>query len=779
MRSLLWGSSATQSGPGRALVGSVPVGEGPSFSAVDPATHTLYVANGFNQNGNGDGGNTVTVIDERHCQARDVSRCKGPWPTLRVGSNPNAEPSAIAIDQQTDTLYVADPGDNTMAVFNGASCNARTSAGCGQAPVMVPVGVGPVAIFEDPANHTVYVSNVVDNDLSMLNTATCNATNLTGCPTTPPPTVTFAGTPAAGEVDEANHTVYVPVCGNPNVGCPAGANGVSVFDASTCNATVQSGCDQLGTLTIPIRSSISVPVGLQVDPANQTLYVADGDNTISAFNLSVCSAGDLAGCTTDTPGTVTLPAVGFAVTLFVAVDEANHTVYVTDQKDDSLTAINANICNGGDPAGCATLDPPEIHTGTNPQGITLDPSTQTFYVDNELSNNVSVIDPNQCDAQTTVGCRARVPEAPIGFEAPATADPAVATAYVANGASTVAMLNTSTCNAHRLVGCGATAPTVTVGAYPSAVALDPVTHTVYVANAGAGASGTISVFDDRSCNATDQSGCAAVATLNVPDGNPDAVAVNPITDTVYVATITNDGGPDLISVFNGATCNAASQSGCSQTPAEAQTGPDGAGEGGSVEYLAVNPATNTIYATSVTTGGPFLGHTVYVIGGPTCDAADMAGCANPPATISVGTDPFFGDANPFGIAVDQATDTVYTANIYNGEGPSTVSVINGAICNAHTTGGCDQTPAVAPAGFGTAAIAVDPSTNNVYTTNIQDTSVTAIDGNTCNGIDNHGCATTKTEAIVGDYPAAISLDPQVGTAYVADSEGISLMPLTP
>ncbi|MGO9793041.1 MAG: YncE family protein, partial [Solirubrobacteraceae bacterium] len=252
-------------GSGSALVGSAPVGNGPDFTAVDPATHTLYVTNGFNENGNPDGGNTVSVIDERHCQADDVSRCNGPWPTLTVGSDPNADPSAVTIDQQTDTLYVADSNDNTVAVFNGATCNAETSAGCGQTPAMVPVGMLPVAIFDDPANNTVYIPNAIEDDLSMLDSATCNAIDLAACPTTPPPTVTVAGNPAAGAVDPSNHTVYVTVCGDADFGCSAGTNGVSVFDASTCNATVQSGCDQLGTLPTAIP-----PVGAQVDPANQT-----------------------------------------------------------------------------------------------------------------------------------------------------------------------------------------------------------------------------------------------------------------------------------------------------------------------------------------------------------------------------------------------------------------------------------------------------------------------------------------------------------------------------
>ena len=263
------------------------------------------------------------------------------------------------------------------------------------------------------------------------------------------------------------------------------------------------------------------------------------------------------------------------------------------------------------------------------------------------------------------------------------------------------MLDTRTCNARRSMGCSATSPTVAVGTNPAAVAVDPATHTVYVANAGKpDSAGTVTVLDDRRCNSTDQSGCAA-STLNVPDGNPDGIAVNPLTDTVYVATLTSDGGPDLISVFNGGTCNAATTTGCGQTPASVATGSDG-GPDGSTEYVAVNPSTNTIYATNVTHGNPFLGDTVYVIDGPTCDAADTTGCGNPPATISVGSDPFFGDANPFGIAVDQATDTIYTANIVNGEGRGFVSVIDGATCNSQNMSGCDQTPATAPAGFGTA-----------------------------------------------------------------------------
>jgi DNA-binding beta-propeller fold protein YncE len=376
-------------------------------------------------------------------------------------------------------------------------------------------------------------------------------------------------------------------------------NGWTVFDANTCNATVQAGCGDLGYLS----GDPAGPFDAEVDYANDTLYTANYDNTISAFDLADCNGSDLADCAKETPGTVTpFPSPGFEHSLWLAVDAANHSVYVAYQKDDALLVIDADKCDGTDPAGCATLTPPEIHTGADPESVVLDPQTQTLYTANEVDNDVSVIDAARCDAQTTSGCRHPAPEVAIPAGGLA-ADPAVATTYVPTSSTAVAMTDTNECNAFHASGCSARPPTLTVGANPGPVTIDPATHTVYVANAGAGSTGSVTVFNDRTCNATDQTGCGTISTLQVPGGKPDAIAVNPLTDTIYVATITDDG-PDLISVFSGATCDTTDANGCNQAPATIAVGSSGGAPNNSSLEVAINPATNTIYASNVFNTGP-------------------------------------------------------------------------------------------------------------------------------------------------------------------------------
>ena len=762
-----FGASAAPSGLGSARVGSARVGKGPSELAVDPATHTIYVANGNNDNGPDAGGDTVSVIDTRRCDARDVSRCKGRWPTIKVGKLP----AGIAVDEQTDTVYVASVGSDSVSVFNGATCNAIDASGCQQTPASVPVGLGPLGLYADPANHTVYVANFGapatggdpgnSTTVSMIDSATCNATDLAACPATPPATVTVGGAPSAVTVDQDTGSAYVTTIGKGL------QNGWSVFNATTCNATVQSGCGSIGRLP----GDSAGPSDGEVDDANHTLYTANYDNTISAFDLSRCNAADLAGCAHDKPGTVTpWPNPGFQENdLYAVVDPSLHSVYVSYEKDAALVVVNTNVCDGTHIAACARLRPASVHTGAEPEDVILDPTTQTLYTANEVDNDISVIDPSKCSAANTTGCRHPAPSVAIPGAGAVATDTAVHTAYVASGTDELAMINTRRCRADRTAGCAQTPPDAKVGKYPADVATNPKTGTVYVAGYGPHSTSEIIVINAHRCNAAHTAGCSKFKTLRIGAGLPNQLAVNPVTDTVYV-TIATAHGPDIVDVFNGATCNATNATGCHQKPGELKLGSSGGGLGKSSLYLAVNPRTNTLYATHVVWANQDA-HTVYVLNGATCDAADHAGCGQTPATITVGDD-------PRAPAVDPGTNTIYVANHAEGDYAATVSVINGATCNATHHRGCHHRPPVTSVGFGAISLAVDPSSHRVYSTNLQDTSVSVIDGASCDGRHHGGCRKRPVQDAVGNYPSAIAADPGAGTAYVANTDNtVSVVPL--
>ena len=767
-------------GFGSALVGSAPAGKFPAAVAFDPATHTIYVADGFGYSGPVAPGDTVSVIDSRHCNARGVSSCPGPWPTITVGSGTASdEPSGVAVDVASDTVYVSNFGAGSVSVINGATCNAMVRSGCGQTAVSVPVGDNPVGLFADPDNQTVYVPNVGDTAVSMIDSANCNATDPAGCPSTPPPTVDVGANPTSAEADLATHTVYVSTVG--------AANGWAVFDSDTCNATVQSGCGTQGALV----GDPSGPNDADIDAGDDTLYTANFDNTVSAFDLSHCNAGDLDGCATQTAGVVTpFPDPGFGEnTVWVAVDQALHTVYAVYDRDDVLVAIDTDVCNGAHPAACATLDPPTIHTGAQPAGVVLDARTQTLYVADELGDDVSVIDATRCNAQITLGCRHRPPAVALAAPGGVAVDGIEHTAYVTTASDGVALIDTRRCSARHTQGCDAAPALVPAGDTPVAVAVSRSTHTIYVADYGSGAAGAVSVLDARACAAADPAGCATLHTLTVPGGHPDDLALNPLTGTLYVATVA-PSGPDLVTVFNGRTCNATNAGGCGQTPATLEVGESG--DGSSALTIAANPLTDTLYATDLVTAGPgaFTGSTVYVMDGAHCNAIDRSGCQQAPASIMVPAAASSG-STPVGLAVDPLTDTVYTADLDGGDaGTGTVGVIDGATCNGHTTSGCGQTPLTVPTQFGTEGVAVDPGTHEVYANNIEDSSVSVIDGGECNARETPGCSRASATVPVRDYPGAsltevaqasnssepIAIDPYSGTVYVQTIEGVSVIP---
>ena len=229
-----------------------------------------------------------------HAASRPAARTLGLLPRVLVGSGPQQ----VALDTATHTAYVADQNDDALSVINTSSCNALNIRGCGQVPATVAAGNGPVALAVNQATDTVYVADVSSDTVSVINGATCNASRTSGCGQKPP-LVTVAGGPDAVAVDPATDTVYVTSGGTNFSGT---GHELSVINGATCNGTVTSSCGQVpATVTVG-----SFPFGAAFDSATDTVYVTNAnDNTMSVVNAAVCNAERISGCG-QRPPTVTV-----------------------------------------------------------------------------------------------------------------------------------------------------------------------------------------------------------------------------------------------------------------------------------------------------------------------------------------------------------------------------------------------------------------------------------------------------------------------------------------
>jgi YVTN family beta-propeller protein len=301
--------------------------------------------------------------------------------------------------------------------------------------------------------------------------------------------------------------------------------------------------------------------------------------------------------------------------------------------------------------------------------------------------------------------------------------------------------------------------TIPVGSNPAGIAVNPVTNRVYVAN---NASNSVTVIDGVT---------NAAATLQIPSANlPKVVAVNPVTDKIYIGGESDN----RVTVIDGAT-------GTTSTVSD----PNAAGSNPSA--IAVNPVTNKIYIANSPQEFGWPG-SVTVIDGATNATSTIAldrsanAIAVNPATnrVYVAAEYYsamvnFGEmfeidgtanvATPIssgsgwdGFAVNSATNRIYAA-----ERPPDDSVesVNGVLA----IDGATDTTTIIPVGVNPVGIAGNEGTNTYYVADGGSSfdrdvprTVTVIDG-----------ATNATSTIaVGDYIAAIAADPVANKVYVAN-----------
>jgi DNA-binding beta-propeller fold protein YncE len=333
-------------------------------------------------------------------------------------------------------------------------------------------------------------------------------------------------------------------------------------------------------------------------------------------------------------------------------------------------------------------------------------------------------------------------------------DPVTQTLYVESDPEnsthgTVTVLNASTCSRLRASGCVSTTPSVPAGDGPVSIAVDQITDTIYVVNSN---SNTVSVIDGAACNARNISGCSHQPPAVAVGSNPVDVAVNQATDTVYVANWGNGAGA-TVSVINGRTCNGRVASGCGRPSATVTIGTGPAG-------VIVDQSTNTLYAATIAPNGA---EAVSVIDGATCNGAKTSGCRRKPPSVPVGT----GSARyNVAFAIDQATETLYVANWAD----NTLSMIDTADCNGTITSGCAQHPSTVRVGRGPDGIALDFATHTVYVANVTDDTISVLDAAACNATVSSGCGTPSRSLRTGHSPRWVTVDQETDTIYVTNGD---------
>lgn len=673
-------------------IATISPGPYPADLVLDAAHRTLFAGLA---GGNSD---SIAVIDIGNCNATNTSGC-GQTPKQVVFSGnrnwrggaasvPFGFPAIMDLDETTHTLYVPDANEGPVYLLDTSTCNGST-ASCSSPIVTAVMGDGVVV---ERAHHSVFVVQAISfsNQIRIFDSSTCNSTNQTGCGAPPSQSFTagfFPNLPAT--VDEATHTLYMPAA-FPNI--------LGVIDTSVCNASTTVGCGSAAQVHVQAYGFAAV-----FDPLTKTVYVENNLSTsISVVNAATCNAMNHSGCNQKPP----ILATGLAPAPF-GYNPVTQTLYVSAQETNFAWVLDGSNCNGTKTSGC-TREAPTTNTGSGPSGLDLNPNTKTLYVANQGGNTVSVIDASVCNEQQPGGCNQTWPTVGLGATPFRVAvNKTTNTVYVANFNGTLSVINGATCNGSVHSSCNQAPATTTVGARPNDLVVDEPSNTIYVANRN---SNTVSVVDGRHCQGSDTSGCSqAWFTFNVGQA-PQALAFNPNNQTLYVgldtgayvsvvsalhcnnhdttdcsakATVPVHDSPIgigvvldkntiyvvdrfsmSVSIFDGSMCNGSNVAGCPTSMAPR------------VSIAAFPDALDNPFTTFITGRQIVIDqtkHTVFiptqgdtdlvVLNGNDCRADHLNGCKPKISSPRTGGTPNFA-------AVDPSTETVYVANLQE----STVSL---------------------------------------------------------------------------------------------------------
>ncbi len=475
---------------------------------------------------------------------------------------------------------------------------------------------------------------------------------------------------------------------------------------------------------------------------------------VAAFDAAGAAANDQQGAgpaAAPTPWVVATVALG-SNPRGVAADATNGRVYVGL----SSGAPGANIAVVAAETGAVlgTLSTQGMH----PNGVAVNPLGPRLYVSNKLSNDLSIV-----NAITGAVTRTAVGNMPWGVAV----NPWRSRVYVANFAdNSVSLLDATTGVALATTG-GVPQPAfIAVDAPNDRVYVTSIGHGLYILNAVTGGieAGPINTSaDSRGVAVHPATGRAYIVNhdtanprlfVREPGGAlshvalpapPMNVAVNPNTNRLFITLVTTGGSLSVL-VLDATTL---------QSVATVAIGPEDAGEGG--QGLAVDSTLNRVFVSRYQAGelvivsDPGAPATPTPIPTPSPTRTRTATATAIPTATPTATEP----AAPPATRTPTPTATATTASATATASPTAaIGVVYRTVIG------------VAPKG-----LATNPSNGHLYATMIHDGLIYVIDGRTGGHV--------RTLSTGGSAPNGVAVDTETGTVYVTNRDSGNVAAIDP
>ncbi len=346
--------------------------------------------------------------------------------TLQVGQYPQG----AAVNTVTNRIYIANECGNdpscestgTVTVVDGATNNVITT---------VSTGYYTLSVAVNPVTNRIYVAN------ECAASGTCDQGTVTvidGVTNSVIATVNAGNEPQHIAVNSVTNEIYaVNICVSSG-SCSQGS--VTVIDGATNNV--------ITTVTVG-----HYPDAIAVNSMTNKIYVVNEEG----FTVTVIDGV--------TNGTTTVDVGYFP--LGIAINAVTNQIYVTDSDDDTVTVIDG-----------VTNNTTTVNVGYYPSGVDVNSVTNKIYVANECaafpcySGSVTVIDGVTLETTT-------IPNTPSSYSADVVVDSQRNKIYVAGSTGNVNVLAA-------IDGATMAVLTLNVGDYPTGMALNGPTNTLYVPN---------------------------------------------------------------------------------------------------------------------------------------------------------------------------------------------------------------------------------------------------------------------------------------------------------